>query len=524
MPWSVSLPKFGNAATIFELQQLPEGGMSVNILFATAEAVPFCKTGGLGDVCGSLPLELYKLGHRPVVALPAFRQIYEAGLPIVSTGVHFEIPIGQKRVDCGILESNLPDSAVPVYFVQNDYYFDRPQFYGERGEDYQDNCERFVFYCRAVLELITQLDLETELIHCHDWCAGLLPVYLKTVFNETAPYDQMAALYTIHNLAYQGNFWHWDMALTGIDWKYFNWQQMEFYGNLNFMKTAISFADTISTVSPTYAKEILRPPLSCGMEGALEHRREDLFGIINGADYDQWNPAIDPFIEPNYYDAESFVTGKRACKSAVQQEVGLPVDPEIPLIAAIGRLADQKGFDLISRVMQQWAEGEHAQWVILGTGDSKYHQVLSQLAAKYPHRIAVRLEFSNELAHRIEAGADMFVMPSQYEPCGLNQLYSLKYGTVPIVRATGGLADTVVNATAENLALGRATGFSFSEYTALALGETLFRACELFADKAVWNRIVTTGMKQDWSWNASAQKYSELYEQTLSRARQGALS
>lgn len=496
----------------------------MNILFATSEAVPFCKTGGLGDVCGSLPQELYALGHRPILVMPAFGEIYQAGLPIESIGVKFEISIGQKRVPCQILESHLPQSAVPVYFLENPDYYDRPQLYGENGEDYQDNCERFVFYCQAVLETIRQLQLQIDLIHCHDWTTGLIPAYLKTVLDTEPPFDQIATLFTIHNLAYQGNFWHWDMALTGIDWKYFNWRQMEFYGNLNFMKTAISFADTISTVSPTYAKEILQPPLSCGMDGALQHRRSDLFGIINGVDYNVWNPAIDPHLAPNFYDAESFPTGKAACKRALQQELGLPADEHQPLIATVGRLADQKGFDLTARVMQQWAAQHEAQWVVLGTGDPKYHQILERLSAEHPERIAARLEFSDRLAHRIEAGADIFIMPSQYEPCGLSQLYSLKYGTVPVVRATGGLADTVVDASEANLQHETATGFSFKEYTALALSEALYRACETFKDKTLWHKLIVTGMAQDWSWSASARKYSNLYDRTLKRIRYGVLN
>jgi starch synthase len=291
------------------------------------------------------------------------------------------------------------------------------------------------------------------------------------------------------------------------------------------LKSAIAFADSVSTVSPTYAKEILRPPLSCGMDGALQHRRNDLYGIINGADYEEWNPAIDEYLGPHTYDAESFIGGKSSCKRALQQEVGLPIEPRVPLLAVVSRLADQKGLDLIVRVMQQWAAEGNAQWVILGTGEPRYHQLLGQLAKDHPDKIAVRLQFSDELAHRIEAGADIFVMPSQYEPCGLNQLYSLKYGTVPVVRATGGLADTVVNATPETMANGTATGFSFTEYTALALNGALRRAYELYnTDPAAWHNLIATGMRQDWSWYSSARKYSELYERTLSKARQGVLS
>jgi len=500
----------------------------VNILFATSEAVPFCKTGGLGDVCGSLPREIAKLGHNLTMILPAFRQAMNSSQPIEPTGITFEIPIGQKQVTGELLRSKLPDSDVTVYLVKQDGYFDRPELYGEDGEDYQDNCERFTFFSRAVLEAIPLLDLNTDLIHCNDWCAALIPVYLKTLYKERPPFDSIASLYTIHNLAYQGNFWHWDMALTGIDWKYFNWRQMEFYGNLNFMKSGITFADAISTVSPTYAKEIMRPPLSCGLEGSLQHRRNDLFGILNGADYAAWNPSTDRLLDGNTYDVTDYETGKLACKVALQQKMGLPINSEVPLLASVGRLADQKGLDLIARVMQQWvsqneSQQSDAQWVILGTGDPKYHHVLGQLAADNPEKIAVCLEFSNELAHQIEAGADMFLMPSQYEPCGLNQLYSLKYGTVPIVRATGGLADTVVDTNDETLANGTATGFSFAEYTALALSGTIQRACDAFADKAVWQQLIETGMQQDWSWSQSARRYVELYDQTRARAQQEVL-
>ena len=491
----------------------------MNILFATSEAVPFCKTGGLGDVCGSLPGEIAKLGHRPALILPAFRQAKLSGQPYESTGLALEVPIGQKRVTGQILRSKLPGTDVPVYLIEQDDYFDRPQLYQEQGVDYQDNCERFTFFARAVLEAIPLLDLQTDVLHCHDWCAALIPAYLKTVYQGRSPQDSMASLYTIHNLAYQGNFWHWDMALTGIDWKYFNWKQMEFYGNLNFMKSGITFADAISTVSPTYAKEIMNPPLSCGMEGALQHRSNDLFGILNGCDYSAWNPATDKLLDGNTYDIDSHEVGKLACKVALQQTMGLPINADVPVLASVGRLADQKGFDLIARVMQQWSDQSDAQWVILGTGDPKYHEVLGQLAAKYPQKIAVRLEFSNELAHRIEAGADMFLMPSQYEPCGLNQLYSLKYGTVPVVRATGGLADTVVDTRPETLANGTATGFAFNEYTSLALSDTLFRACGAYADKAVWKQLIRTGMSQDWSWSQSARRYIELYDQTRARAQ-----
>jgi starch synthase len=489
----------------------------VKILFATTEAVPFAKTGGLGDVCGSLPRELAKLGHEPVIVMPAFRQALECGRPIEPTGVNFEVPIGRKMVGGTFLRSSLPGDQVPVYLVQHDAYYDRPELYCERGKDYKDNCERFVFFARAALEAIKKLELGTEVVHCHDWTSALIPAYLKTEFAGVPPFDSLVSLLTIHNIAYQGSFWHWDMELTGIDWRYFNWRQMEFYGNLNFLKSGIAFADLISTVSPRYAKEIQSPPLSGGLEGILTHRRKDLFGIINGVDYSEWNPATDPYLGGHNYNVDTFAPGKRACKAALQQEMGLPVVEGQPLVAIVGRLADQKGFDLVADVIRQWVATSPVQWAILGTGDPRYQDMLEDLARRYPDRVAARIGFSNELAHRIEAGADIFLMPSRYEPCGLNQLYSLKYGTVPVVHATGGLADTIANVNDVTLAAGSANGFSFDDYSAKALGETLERACQTFHNRPVWEQLIRNGMQQDWSWTHSARDYGDLYEKALAR-------
>lgn len=495
----------------------------MNIIFASSEAAPFCKTGGLGDVCAALPRELARAGHHPVLFLPAFRQALAAGQPVEPTGVFVDIPIGQKSVRGQFLRSQLPDSDVPVYLVDQPDYYNRPQLYREDGEDYKDNCERFVFYCRAVLEGIVRLGLDVDLIHCHDWCAGLIPAYLKTTA-RTEPLGRLPSVLTIHNLAYQGNFWHWDMALTGIDWKYFNWRQMEFYGNLNFLKSGIVFADAITTVSPTYAREILSAPLGCGLEGALSARAGELQGIINGVDYDEWNPMVDRYLGPLRFAPGNSDEGKAACKADLQLKLGLPQYPNVPLIACIGRLCDQKGFDLLLRVMRQWGGTQDAQWVVLGTGEPRYHEAFAELAAAHPRKIAVRLEFSDELAHRIEAGADMLTMPSQYEPCGLNQLYSLKYGTVPIVRATGGLVDTVVDANEHTIAIKRATGFAFQDYSSLALAEALERACRAYADRPLWRQLVETGMQQDWSWGRSAGAYSDLYEETYLRMNSPAIA
>ncbi|MFV2066064.1 MAG: glycogen synthase GlgA [Pirellulales bacterium] len=492
----------------------------MNLLIATTEAVPFVKTGGLGDVCGSLPVELARLGNQPTVIMPAFRQVYQAGVPIEPTGVDFSVPVGSKQVSGSYLRSHLPGSQIPVIFVRQDDYYDREELYRAGGEDYRDNCERFVFFSRAVLEAVRLLDLRTDLIHANDWPTGLIPAYLEVEYREEPLYESIASLLTIHNLGYQGNFWHWDMLLTGLDWKYFNWRQMEFYGDLSLLKTGIAFADAINTVSPRYAEEIQSAPLGCGMEGILQHRCDEVTGIINGIDQREWNPATDQHLT-RQYDVETVHAGKAACKQALQEELGLPVDPNTPLIAMIGRLADQKGFDLVAPVLQQSIDEASTQWVVLGTGDRQYHELFTQLATRFPRHLAARLEFSNPWAHRIEAGADMLLMPSQYEPCGLNQLYSLKYGTVPVVRATGGLADTICDATPEGVAAGTATGFCFVEYSQRALLETLRRAVSVYReDRPVWRQLIDTGMRQDWTWARSARQYDRLYQQTVSKHKQ----
>lgn len=483
----------------------------MNILLATSEAVPFAKTGGLADVCGALPIELERLGHQVSVIMPAYRQARSAGQPIEPTGVRFLVGIGSKTVPGTFLKSRLPGSSVPVYLVEQNEYFERDGLYGNDGQDYIDNCERFVFFSRAVMESIRLLNLGTEVLHVNDWQTGLVPAYLKLEYRSRPGYDRIASLMTIHNLAYQGVFWHWDMLLTGLDWKYFNLHQMEFFGKLNLMKTGLVFADALNTVSPRYAEEIQSAPLGSGLEGVLQQRRDVLSGIINGVDYSIWNPAIDPNL-PQRYDVQTAGTGKPVCKAALQAELKLPVSAGTPLLGFIGRLVEQKGIDLIASVVQDWVRSGDTQWAFLGTGDPKYHQVFSTLAQRYPQKVAVRLAFSPELSHRIEAGVDMFLMPSRFEPCGLNQLYSLKYGTVPIVRATGGLADTVADATREALDAGKATGFSFREYSPLALAETVGRACDVFGQKSTWSALVRNGMRQDWSWTRSARQYGELYE------------
>jgi starch synthase len=489
----------------------------MKIVLASSEVVPFAKTGGLADVCGSLPIQLENLGHEVTVFLPAYTQTLDGNCELVETGVEFEIPVGAKLPQGTLLQSSLPDSNVRVYLVKQPDYFERSGIYGENGEDYADNCARFAFFCRAVLEAIRIQDLQPDLLHANDWQTGLLPAYLKNELAGVPCYENIATVFTIHNLAYQGVFWHWDMLLTGLDWKHFNWKEMEFYGKLNLLKTGIVYADKITTVSPTYASEIQGPEQGCGLEAVLQHRADDLTGILNGIDDEIWNPETDKHIPANF-KADDWKTGKAECKKKLQESLGLKVDATVPLIGIVGRLASQKGWSLILPVMKNWLKSENVQWAILGTGDPDYHNVLESLARSYPEKVAAKLTFSNELAHQIEAGSDLFVMPSQYEPCGLNQMYSMAYGTVPVVRTTGGLADTVVDCNAETTQMGTANGFRFEDFTADALQRCLSRAVRTYrGETATWHQLVETGMKTDWSWKASAKLYEKLYLETRAK-------
>jgi starch synthase len=363
------------------------------------------------------------------------------------------------------------------------------------------------------------LELRPDLIHVNDWQTGLIPALLKLEYQGAPIFENLASLLTIHNLAYQGSFWHWDMLLTGLDWKHFNWKEMEFYGRLNLLKTGIVFSDAINTVSPTYALEIQTAEHGCGLDGVLRHRGSVLSGILNGIDKEVWNPATDGLLAVNY-DVDSWQSGKHACKVALQEERNLEVRADWPLIGIVGRLETQKGWSLIIPVMKNWLATLNAQWVVLGTGQTEYQTALAGLQRKHPNKLSVEIGFSNELAHRIESAADIFLMPSQYEPCGLNQQYSLAYGAVPVVRRTGGLADTVVHATESTIADQTANGFLFLDFSVEAMERALIEAVSVyFKQPQIWQQIVRTGMKQDWSWSSSAKKYARLYEQTTSKSR-----
>ena len=489
----------------------------MNIIVASSEVVPYAKTGGLADVCGALPAQLESLGHQVSVVMPGYRSVTYGDFNVQKTGIDLEIPIGSQLVPGELLVTTMPGTNVKVYLVANNDFYDRESLYGEKGVDYQDNAERFIFFSRAVLEAVRLLDLKPDLIHCNDWQTGLIPALLKVEYDSNPLYERIASLITIHNLAYQGTYPPATMPLTGLDWKYYNFLQMEFFDKLNLLKTGIVFADSINTVSPTYAQEIQTAEQGCGLEGVLEGRSDVLSGILNGIDVTQWNPEVDDLI-PAKFSADDWPAGKAACKKHLQDYFGLEQNSNTPMIGIVGRLATQKGWSLILQVMQQWLESTNIQWVVLGTGAPEFHTALTSLYQIHPNKLGLQLGFSNELAHQIEAGADIFVMPSEYEPCGLNQMYSMAYGTVPVVRQTGGLADTVVDASLQTIADGTANGFSFEGFTAPELERALTRAIEMYrSDKKNWNNLVNAGIQRDWSWAVSAKAYESLYLKTVER-------
>lgn len=497
----------------------------MNIVYLTTEAVPFAKTGGLADVCGALPSRVSALGHRAAIIMPAFRSVHRCDLEVVPTDISFAISMNpRKLVGCRLLKSRLPEGDVPVWFIDQPQYFDRESLYGTATGDYADNAERFAFFCRAAIQAMHRIGRSPDLVHCNDWQSGLVPALLSADTSSDTPLNDVATVMTIHNLAYQGQFSHQAFEWTGLDWKHFHHDSFEFYGHLNFLKTGIISADMITTVSARYSQEIRTSQHGCGLDGVLQRVADRLVGITNGIDQTIWDPATDPLLSANY-DIASWRDGKRINKHSLQEQFQLEPNDEVPLIGLVGRLAEQKGWDLILPVLR-WhlSEDRPTQWIVLGSGDSRFEHELRSLANQYPSRFALHIGFSDALAHRIEAGADVFLMPSHYEPCGLNQLYSLRYGTVPIVTPTGGLADTVVDCTVETLADGSATGFYVSTLHPRALDEAIGRALNLrYHHPTKWSQVVQTGMSQDWSWKRSAKEYESLYARTIalrSRAKQ----
>jgi starch synthase len=500
----------------------------MRLLFAAAEVLGFAKTGGLADVTGSLPPALAENGHECAVIVPLYRCVRLGSQLIEPLKLTLEIPIGDHIVEGRLWRSTLPGTAVPVYLVEQAEYYERDNPTFKRGlytftasdrsvRDYPDNCERFTFFCRAVLEAVRVLDFWPDVLHAHDWQAGLVPVYLTEVYHKHPDgalrrrYLAIKTLFTIHNIAYQGAFPPEQMPLTGLDWRLFNYLQLEAYGRLNFLKAALVFSNLLNTVSPTYAREIQTPYYGCGLHNALRERSDRLFGIVNGVDYNVWKTTDNPRL-PASYSADAIEPGKPQCKEALQQSSGMNVDRNAPLFGVVARLAEQKGIDLVARVARSFLQ-EGCQLVVLGDGDPAYKQMLYDLRARFPDSVSLTFDFDEALAHRIEAGADMFLMPSLFEPSGLNQLYSMRYGTLPVVRATGGLADTVVDTTPATLANDRAMGFSFGPVSAEAFAGAIRRALDLYRNQpGAWRKVMRNAMRADWSWQRSAAEYERLYK------------
>jgi starch synthase len=479
----------------------------MKVLIASPEVFPFVKTGGLADVTGSLAKVFKKLGIDARVILPKHKIIDEQLFPMQYKNYRFSCPMSQSFTEGEIIETRY--NGVTAYLVEKDEYFYRDYLYSTPDGDYLDNAERFVFFSKSVLEAIKVTGFVPDVLHCNDWETALSPVFLRTLYGADPELMNVATLFTIHNLGYQGLFWQYDMHLLNIGWEYFTPDYLEYFGQINFLKGGIVFSDIINTVSKRYSEEIQTPEYGHGLDGVLRTRKEDFYGIVNGIDYEDWDPGKDPCL-PAHYTLED-TKNKKRCKALLQETFQLPVNAGVPLVATISRLADQKGFDLIAAALEDMVS-QGVQYIILGTGERTYHDLLTDLARKLAPSFSVKIAYDNKLAHLIEAGADMFLMPSRYEPCGLNQLYSLRYGTIPIVRAVGGLEDTIVDYSA-NPDVG--TGFKFSEYTREALLGALRRALETFGDKAAWTLLMQRCMAADFSWERSAKAYIDLYDKAI---------
>ena len=476
----------------------------MHIAFVASECVPFSKTGGLADVVGALPRALVALGHQVSVYLPRYRQTRLTDPQTVVRSI--TVPFDDRYRFCSVVSGGNHASGVRFYFVDYPPYFDREALYGTSSGDYPDNAERFALFSRAVLEATKILGVP-HAFHCHDWQSALVPILLRTQYAEDPAFRDVASVFTIHNMGYQGLFPPDTLPLLTLPWDLFTISKMEFFGNVNFLKGALAYSDFITTVSRKYSQEIQTTEFGFGLEGVLRDRAATVTGILNGVDYDEWSPQTDKFIVGRYSPED--LSGKAKCKQDLLAAFGVThADLRLPVIGIVSRFAAQKGFDLIAQVMDRLAR-EQMIVVALGNGDKQYEEMFLRLQKQFPQKIAVKVAYDNALAQKIEAGSDMFLMPSRYEPCGLNQIYSLKYGTVPVVRATGGLDDTIEPWDART---GKGTGFKFSEYSGEALLLTIRQALQAFRDRGSWQVLMRNGMAKDFSWNASAREYVRIYE------------
>lgn len=476
---------------------------NIKVLFAASEAVPFAKTGGLADVAGTLPRELFRLGADARLIMPKYGSIPQSYTDRMEYIGYVYVDLSWRHQYCAVLK--LEHEGFITYFIDNEYYFKRDGFYG-----HYDEAEQFAFFSKALLKVLPLLNFKPDIIHCNDWQTGVVSVFLKGNFNLEEYYKDIKTVYTIHNLKYQGIFPKEVLGdILGLGWEYYNEDGLEFNDCVNYMKAGIAYSDMITTVSRTYAEEIKSDYFGENLNGIINKRSDRFFGIVNGIDYRENDPMTDGRIYKNF-DAES-LEGKHVNKRMLQESLGLPQKEDIPIIGIVSRLVDQKGFDLIECVFEELLQLD-LQLIVLGTGEAKYENMFRYAAQRYPDKVAVNLKYDGVLAQRIYAGSDMFLMPSLYEPCGLSQLFSLRYGTVPIVRETGGLNDTIEP---YNEFTGEGTGISFTNYNAHEMLDAVKRSLSLYRQKNIWETIVRNGMRQDFSWNQSAREYMGLYEKLI---------
>ncbi len=485
----------------------------LRILFVTSEAVPFAKTGGLADVAGALPKFLQALGCEIRLVMPYYRMVRRSGVPVEPLNKTLDIALGNEKLPADLYRGRLTEN-VPVYFIGCEEFFDREYLYGTSKGDYFDSAERFTFFSKASLALARLLEFSPDIIHHNEWQTGLVPAYLKTIYSKDPFFSSTAVVFTIHNIAYQGVFRKEKLPLTGLPPEVYSPEGIEFWERINFMKAGIVYADVINTVSRKYSEEIQTPEFGYGLEGILKKRSRDLYGILNGVDYEEWDPAHDRHLAARYSLEDP--SGKRECKRDLLKEFQLPSSLEtVPVLGVVSRLADQKGFDLLAEIIEDLFRLDVG-FVLLGTGEQKYNDLFNKIGRKYPRKAGIRIAYDDRLAHKIEAGADFFLMPSRYEPCGLNQIYSLRYGTIPVVRATGGLEDTIVP---YDPATGKGNGFKFVRYEAKEFFRQIEAALQVFHQADQWKQLVRNAMTADFSWQRSAESYVELYRKAMDKKR-----
>ncbi len=484
----------------------------LKILFLCSEAVPFAKTGGLGDVGGSLPLRLAKLGQDVRLVLPLYRVTKEQGLSLVLLAENIGVPLGYEELPANILKIK-SKSDFPVYFVQREDLYERPNLYANEQGDYYDNLERFTFYSHAALLSAQFVGFKPDIIHCHDWQSGLVPALVRGPYAKNPTFGTVSLVFTIHNIGYQGIFPKEKLYITGLSEKeFFHPEGLEYWDKISLLKSGIVYSDAVTTVSPRYAREIQSPEYGMGMEGILRKRKERVYGILNGVDYDSWDPSKDRYL-PATYCAED-LAGKGRCKEALVLELGLLRSMvERPLLGVVSRLDAQKGLDLILKVIEPILE-QNVGLVILGSGSKQIKDKITEVMPRHAGRMAFKYAFDEPLAHRIIAGVDMLLVPSRYEPCGLTQMYALKYGTVPVVHATGGLDDTVVEFDPSKV---EGNGFKFSPFDHGAFLDAIKKALHFFSNRELWRAIMLNGMQADFSWARSAKQYLDLYRSVVDR-------